>query len=524
MDPYWLQMGRASFLSTPRDRFIYRFLEMVPGGLVWTTLAGVFVLSFFKPVWVALFIIAFDIFWLFNAIYLAGFIISSYVRMRRALKIDWLKKLEESGIGNRELGIMSWREVCHLIILPMYNESVEVVGGAVQALVENHYPHEKFLVVVAIEERAGERAQETARAVKERFGKEFGAFLITTHPKDIPGEIAGKGSNETWACREAVAKLVDPAGIAHERVIVSSFDSDTRAYPHYFACLTYHFLTAANPTRSSYQPLPLYHNNIWEAPFFSRVSATGSTIWQLFMQSQPDVLETFSSHSMSLKALVSAGYWNTRVVSEDSIIFAQCFLAFDGDYRVVPLYYPVSMDANVSRSFVRTAISIYRQNRRWAYGVEKLPYALFGFVKNHKIPVWRKFRMSARLFFGFWTWGCASLLIGFFGWMPLVFGGDEFKSSVLAFNLPRFASRLLTLAMVGLLVNGALTFILLPKRPTHVSRWVYGSLIFQWMFLPVTMVLFSAIPAIEAQTRMMLGKYLGFFVTEKVRKRVRSEE
>jgi hypothetical protein len=41
----------------------------------------------------------------------------------------------------------------------------------------------------------------------------FGHVLITTHPADIVGELAGKGSNATWAAEEVRTKVLDIRGI-----------------------------------------------------------------------------------------------------------------------------------------------------------------------------------------------------------------------------------------------------------------------------------------------------------------------
>src|SRR3989338_1946045 len=99
-------------------------------------------------------------------------------------------------------------------------------------------------------------------------------------------------------------------------------------------------------------------HNIWDTPALSRVVATSGTFWQMMQQERPERLTTFSSHSMSLKSLVEVGFWQKNIVSEDSRIFWNHFFAYDGDYRVVPLAYPVSLDANLAESFWATARNV----------------------------------------------------------------------------------------------------------------------------------------------------------------------
>jgi hypothetical protein len=41
---------------------------------------------------------------------------------------------------------------------------------------------------------------------------------------------------------------------------------------------------------------------------------------------------------------------------------------------------------------------------------------------------------------------------------------------------------------------------------------------FQWILLPFTLIFISAIPALDAVTHLMFGKYLGFNVSQKKRK------
>jgi hypothetical protein len=118
------------------------------------------------------------------------------------------------------------------------------------------------------------------------------------------------------------------------------------------------------------------------------------------------------------------------MVSEDSRIFWQCLLRYDGDWRTVPLYFPVYMDANVAPSFWQTIVNQYRQIRRWHYGVENNPYFLFGFLKNRAIPSSLKWRLGLTMMEKTHSAATNALIIFLLGWLPVMVGGSEFNITV----------------------------------------------------------------------------------------------
>ena len=517
MEKFYLKYGKATDTANGHDYIVYRFFEVLPGALAWATFFLIIFFSYFTPLWASLFIITFDTYWLVKTVFLSMYLRSSYKKMRLNLKKDWFDILKESGAANKELGIGGWSEIYHLIILPFYKEPYEVVRETLLSLVDSNYPKDKMLVVLGVEERAGSGAYDTASRLKEELGGEFFKFFISAHPVNIAGETPGKGANETWAAREAKEKIIDPEKIPYQNIIVSSLDIDTRVYPDYFAIVSYNYLSSPKPLRSSFQPIPIYNNNIWDAPFFSRVVASSGTFWQMMQQARPERLATFSSHSMPFKSLVEMNYWHTNIVSEDSRIFWQSLLFYDGDWKTIPLYYPVSMDANVGLSLPETVKNVYIQQRRWAWGAENIPYTFFGFVKNKKIPLGKKLFFSFIKIESLWSWATNAIMIFFLGWLPIILGGQEFNISLLSYNLPRVTRILMTLSMFGLITSAILSTSLLPERPKIKSKIIFIWMFLQWLLLPFTIIIFGSIPAVDAQTRLMLGKYMSFWVTPKYR-------
>ena len=515
--PY-LHFGQAKDIQSSRDRRLYRFLEVLPGLSAWSTLILIIVMSFLTPFFMALFIIAFDVYWLIKTVYLSFHLKVAYNKLRANMKINWLERLDSLQPTAYSLQqIKSWQDIYHITFLPLYKESYEIVSASVEGLVRSNYPKSKIVVVLCWEERGGDNARQVAEAVEIKYKNEFLEFISVMHPAGLAGEIPGKGSNTAYAAQVISKSLVDRLNIPHGKIIVSNFDIDTVIYPEYFLTLTYTFLTTSSPLRCSYQPVPLYINNIWEAPSFARVVAFSATFWHTIKQERPDSATTFSSHSMSWQALEDVGFWQKNMVSEDSRIFWQCFLRYDGDYRVVSLYYPVSMDANVAPTTSETLKNIYKQQRRWAYGVENVSYFLFGFIKNKLIPLRKKLYYGFIVAEGNHSWATNAIMLFILGWLPVIVGGTEFNRTVLSFNLPYLTRLIMTFAMLGLVSSAVLSIVLLPPRPPKFGRFKHVFMVLQWILFPFTTILLGAFPALDAQTRLMFGKYMRFWVTPKSR-------
>lgn len=492
-----------------------RFFEILPGALAWLVLLGLFFLSWQLPAAVAVFIVLYDLYWLLRIVYLFFHLRFSFSRLRQNVRIDWFERLKDSGTD--------WGKVYHLVVLPMYREPYELVCESLNSLVATNYPKEKLLVVLATEERGGLPDRETALKIEREFKRKFKDFLITTHPKDIPGELPGKGSNETWAVKEAVRRIVVPSGIPDENILVSVFDVDTRPGRDYFAVLTYSFLTTKNGQHASYQPIPLFINNIYHVPVFARLVAFTTSFWQFMQQARPEQLVTFSSHSMPLKALIDVGFWNTDIVSEDSRIFFQLLTHYNGDWRTVPLYYPIYMDAVAGTDFWGALKNLYKQQRRWAWGSENIAFVLSRFVKNGQIPLKKKLYWSFILLGGFCAWATSSFIIFLFGLLPLLIGGAEFQRTVLSYSLPKVTGLLMNLGMVGIVTSAWLSIVILSPRLRGFRVRHYVLYFLQWFLMPVTILLFAGLPALDAETRLMLGgKFrLSFWVTPKGERAIR---
>lgn len=528
-----------------RDLLLQRLLEIAPGLTSWTVILGMLALSILQPMAAAAVVIVFNIYWLLRLTHSTTFLVLSYVLLRAEQNTDWLARIDRlEGRGGQDepaparpserlsrwldrqrLEAMaaegrerpSLDDVHHLVIIPIVKEPAAVVEPGLRGLLAQDFPTRRMLVVLAVEARAPAPVHAEMDALCARLGDRFLGMFVARHPDGVPGEARVKGANASHAARLA-ADWFRARGIPFENVVASCFDADTVVQERYFSCLTYHFLTEPNRERSSFQPIPTYHNNIWEAPGFARVLDVGSSFFQLIEATNPDTLVTFSSHSMSFKALVEIGYWPVDMISDDSAIFWKAYLHYEGDYRVVPMYTTLSMDVVAADTWWGTLRSLYKQKRRWAWGVENFPLIIRGFLSSRRIPWREKFAHTVKMFEANLSWATWGLMLTVINWLPALFAGREFSSSVMYFSAPRISGIIFNLAGIALATTIGLSLLLLP-RPTS-RRPLLQRLRFaiEWLFVPVITLFFGSLPALDAQTRLMFGRRMEFWVAGKGRK------
>ena len=100
--------------------------------------------------------------------------------------------------------------------------------------------------------------------------------------------------------------------------------------------------------------------------------------------------------------------------------------------------------------------------------------------------------------------------------MPLLIN-PAFARTTLGQNLPLYASMMLSIALVALFVLIWVEHSIVPPMPSALGPAGPASCpTCSWVGLPFVGIFFSNLPALDAQTRLLTGRYLEYRVTEKV--------
>ena len=516
---------------TTWERLFTRGLEIMPFALAALLISTLVWGAYFLPIPLVVMLLGFDFYWAWRSINIGIHTVRGYRAMKATSLIDWRQRFEaetlpygplaaDTGNGERR-DFISWDDIHHLIIIPTYKETVDKLRATLGKLAESEVAREKLLVVIAMEEPDTD-APRRFEILQSEFGHSFLAMIGTTHPGDIAGEVRGKSSNEAWAAKKAKRLFCDQMGYNLDHMTVTSCDADTLFHPRYFSALTYEFATNPKRYRTFWQGPIFYYNNVWDVPAPLRIQNSLGGINHLAkLMRKYTVLFPQSTYSLSMRMCYDVGYWDVDVVPEDWHMFLKCFFALGGEPDVQPILLPVGNDGVRAVSYKRTFWEHYQQARRHAWGCSDIPYAVKQFIAHPEIPFLRKLRRTWSLTENHVLWSsqwflitgvAANMSVG--GW-----GGFLGLHPFAQHNIPTWfitTSRYILMpCMIPLLMMIVLDMMMRPARPKRWKVWLYPVQFAQWTLMAPITLFFTAMPALDAQVRLALGRRLEYKVTEK---------
>jgi len=490
-----------------------RFLEILPGSITWLVILFPIWGAFFIPRTVAYFTIGFLTFWLYRSFQSGILGIRGYLKIRRSEKTNWKNKYSEE----KKKDSLTWDQIKHVVILPNYKESVKTISTSLECLAQQkNLKKEQLIVVLAMEERA-QGYQERAQELLKKFKGKFGRLEVIVHPEGITGEIKGKASNEAWAAKKIKKILIDKEGYDINKITITSCDADAHINHQYFSALTYQFATDQNRYLRFWQSPICWYNNFWKVPAFVRIVGTLSNIGYLANIQEPDGLFfNYSTYSTSLKLLDEVGYWDTDVISEDWHIFLQSFFEKKGQIEVSPIFLPTSIDAPEGKTHFAALKARYEQCKRHAWGATDIPFAIQKSIQHQEIPLFVRFFRVYKVIESHMLWSTNWFLLTLGAWVPTLIN-PFFKQTALSYNLPKVAQWVLNVCVLFLIIMIVVDRAIRPKPPKEELRKGFNFLeIIQWILMPIAALFMAVLPAVDSQTRLMLGKRLEYKVTEKL--------
>lgn len=273
-------------------------------------------------------------------------------------------------------------DVVHCVLIPCYKESVDTISATVQTLAEQTIANQ-VTVVLAMEAR-DQTAEETARAVKERFGKSRLVDIVYTKHQLKRGETAGKSSNENWGFRIAKRWLCDAKGIPMDNIVFTTCDADTFFHPRHFEYLAHLYSESEERHRTVWQGVVCFLPNSAHLPVLCSVRYMLLTIGylgQLASTASPTGPFPLSVYSLSARLADEVDYWDPSVVPEDWHMFFRVNLESRPDCRATgvtctPMFVPIGCLGVEAASNCQTFIECYKQAVRWQWGAIDLAYLL----------------------------------------------------------------------------------------------------------------------------------------------------
>jgi len=484
--------------------FLGRVFDLSIPILSWFLITLPLWLSPFHPAWVAYFIIAFDLYFLYSCLETVYYSTLSYNLLHTFENVPFHTLIKEKKEKSSLL--------THFIIIPNYKEPLYKLKKTLDHIVSSDYPFKKIILVLAFEMREPE-APGKAVAIRTEYRSFFADILESYHVLE-PNEEAGKASNQTSAAH-LISTYVKDKQLDPKQVVLTICDADSTLPVNYFSYLTHSYIHDKDNIYHFYWAPVLLYNNFWRSPLFIRIQATLSSILRLSFLSQKDNLIQISTYSVSLWLIHEINYWDVDIIPEDWHVYLQAFFKFGEKVQTIPLYTLVGSDAVYTRNVIKTFRSRYEQEKRWAWGVSDIGYALRRSVTSPHIPFRIKLKKIIFLSKNHLLWPISFFILTISASLPALVN-PAFKNTVLGFLLPQLSGFILTISTSMILIYLYIDIKVRKKMNSDTSILALPLMVIQWFFLPAISFFLSALPALESHTRIILKKNITYKVTEKV--------
>jgi len=527
--PYPSEVGRSIWGGAPLPPIPERVLDGIPGFIAWLAL----LLSIASAV-------AFPLTLMLTAAFVALYSALRFLfagiangmgnrKVNTWEAIDWYQKYLEI---EDEVGV-AWDEVHHLVIIPNYKESLEVLGRTLNQLRQQHNAKTQISIILAME--GGEpNSYRKARFLQRHYAAHFANVYYTVHPRGLIGEMQCKSANLSWAVKWYFDKVIEPENLDIDNIVVTTMDADTRWHPKHFAALTYFFSASKDRHRTFWQAPIRYHGNIWQVNPLMRIINTYATAFEMAYLAAPWWMAMpMSSYSLSLKLLEQSGNWDTDVIADEWHMLIKAYFATGGKVSLQHIFLPFLADSTTGSNIFRSVKNRYTQTLRHAWGSKEVGYMLAKLIENPHVVSFNSLKLLLRI--------AHDILLAGAGWIILTVGSQLpvlFHPEIAPVQLDTLiaASDKLSYVIDGLsgshpawilLAISGITMIILVIifqiqdyriRPPRDGPYTFVESLQELLSIPFMLVLtllVVALPTLVAQTRLLLGIPLQFIVTDK---------
>jgi len=501
-----LPRARRAARSLRSVRATPRALDTLPGALAWATVVGSIALAIAAPGAALGAAAALACYAAIRFLAAGAAAWTGARRVRQWEAADWRARGEAvSGPGE-----LVGSAVRHLVIVPNLREDLAVLRRTLDRLARQAGARERMLVVLAME-AAEPGAQAKGAALAREFGGCFARIVVTLHPAGRRGEAACKSANLRWALARARGVALDELGWPRDAVLVTAMDADTLWHPQHVAALSATF--AADPARHAtfFQAPIRYHANVRCTHPLLRPLHAYASAWELAYLAAPWWRALpMSSYALSLRLLDESDSWDPSATADEWRMYLRAARRRGVEPRLRPIWLPFLASAPPDAGWRDALRARYRQTLRHAWGAQEIGYALAQRPAAASRPSWLGLVLRV----------AHDNLLASAGWAVLWLGPQLAALLHPAWLRAHLAAPAFLLLQGAFALTALLTLTVwaadVRARPDGPAA--RRDLLREIAWLPLLGVLTLvcvALPALHAQTRLLLGKPITFRVTPK---------